>query len=76
LLAFSKIFKEINDFVKLPIASIKDTYQEDSQRNFVDHYIKEMKSKQGTKDSSFNVTVNVKTYFLPTTLLYRGIWVI
>ncbi len=52
LLAFSSVFKSLRGFVDDALEPVKSTYQEDSLRNFVDHYLKMIKVQDKSQEAN------------------------
>jgi len=70
---FGRVIREVRALMADPIKAIKETFQEDSPRNFVDHYIKEMNAKAKT-ESSFNVIGGKFYHKFPTYLTPGTEW--
>jgi len=57
LFAVSKTFGDILGFLDKSVQSLKQTYQDDSMRNFIDHYLKKMAEVSTNEtESSFKVS--------------------
>jgi len=54
LMAVSKAFKKVFQFLRFTIESVQQTYQEDSMRNFIDYYTRKIKA-ENDGHSSFKV---------------------
>jgi len=57
ILAVSKAVKNAFQFLNTPIESVKQTYQKDSMRNFIDYYLKEIERASKNNNSSFKVKI-------------------